>query len=143
MDKDTLALLGDCTVGIDMTVSTIDHVLPSVRDQVLRRRLQDSIRSHTDLREQSLILLQQWGGTEKRSSAMARNMSKFKAGTRLALKRDDPTAAEVVADSCDLGIRTLCRSRNRYTGADHAAKFLTEQLIACEENLSFSLRSFL
>ena len=74
---------------------------------------------------------------------MAKNMTRLRAGTRLALKRDDPTAAEVVADSCDLGIRTLCRSRNRYAGADHAAKFLTEQLIACEENLSATLRSFL
>ena len=61
----------------------------------------------------------------------------------VALGRDDPTAAEVVADGCDLGVRHLCRSRNRYAGADHAAQYLTEQLIACQENLSVSLRAFL
>lgn len=143
MDADTIALLGECTAGIDLAVSTIDSVLPSVRDQVLRRRLQDSIRSHEDLREQSRTLLQQWGGAEKRPSAMAKNMTRIRAEARMALKRDDPTAAEVIADSCDLGIRSLCRSRNRYAGADHTAKYLTEQLIACEENLSASLRSFL
>ena len=143
MDADTIALLGECTAGIDLAVSTIDSVLPSVRDQVLRRRLQDSIRSHEALRAQSLDLLQQWGGREKHPSPVALSLSRLKAGTRLALRRDDPTAAEVVADSCDLGIRALCRSRNRYAGADHAARFLTEQLITCQEQLSTSLRSFL
>ena len=143
MDADTLALLGDCTAGIELAVAAMDGVLPNVKDQVLRRKLQDSIRSHEDLREQSRTLLQQWGGAEKRPSAMAKNMTRIRTGARMALKRDDPTAAEVIADSCDLGIRSLCRIRNRYAGADHTAKYLTEQLIACEENLSASLRSFL
>lgn len=143
MDADTLALLGDCTAGIELAVAAMDGVLPNVKDQVLRRKLQDSIRSHEELRAQSLTLLQQWGGTEKHPSPMVLSLSRLKAGTRLALRRDDPTAAEVVADSCDLGIRALCRSRNRYAGADHAARFLTEQLITCQEQLSTSLRSFL
>ena len=40
MDRDTLFLLGDCTLGIAMTVAAMDGVLPNVKDQVLRRRLQ-------------------------------------------------------------------------------------------------------
>ena len=143
MDRDTLALLGACTAGIELAVSTMDGVLPRVKDQMLRRRLQDGIRSHEDLLAQSRSLLQQWGGTEQHPSPVTVQLSRLRTSTRLALGRDDPTAAEVVADGCDLGVRHLCRSRNRYAGADHAAQYLTEQLIACQENLSVSLRAFL
>jgi len=143
MDADTLALLGDCTAGIEMAVTAMDGVLLKVKDQVLRRKLQDSIRAHEDLRAQSLSLLQQWGGQEKHPSPVSLSLSRLKAETRLAWRRDDPTAAEVVADNCDLGIRRVCRSKNRHTGADQAAQFLADQLIACEENLSSALRSFL
>lgn len=143
MDRDTLFLLGDCTLGIAMTVSAVDRVLPSVKDQVLRRKLQDSIRAQEDLRVQSCRLLQQWGGKEKQPSAMAKNMSLLRDSTRMALRRDDPTAAEVVADSCDRQIRELCRSRNRYAGANSEALFLADRVIVTQEQLSAGLRSFL
>lgn len=142
MDKDTLALLGDCTAGIEMAVSTMDGILPSVKDQVLRRKIQESIGSHESLREQSRALLQQWGGTEKYPSPMAKGMAWLKTNTRMALGNDDTTAAYLVADGCDMGVRSLCRSRNRYAGADQEAKYLAEQLINCEEKLSASLRAF-
>ena len=79
MDADTLALLGDCTAGIELAVSAMDGVLPNVKDQVLRRKLQDSIRSHEALRAQSLDLLQQWGGTERHPSAMAKGRHSIRA----------------------------------------------------------------
>ena len=143
MDRDTLFLLGDCTAGIAMTVAAMDGVLPNVKDQVLRRRLQDSIRMQEQLREQSCRLLQQWGGTEKQPSAMAKGMTQLRNGTRMILRRDDPTAADVVADSCDRQVRELCRSRNRYTGANSEALFLADQIIASQEQLSAGLRNFL
>lgn len=143
MDRDTLFLLGDCTAGIAMTVAAVDGVLPNVKDQVLRRRLQDGIRAQENLREQTCQLLRQWGGTEKQPSAMAKNMTLLRGGTRMALRRDDPTAADVVADSCDRQVRELCRSRNRYTGANPEALFLADRVIACQEQLSAGLRSFL
>ena len=143
MNRDTLSLLADCTAGIDLAVSAMDGILPNVKDQVLRRKLQDGIHRHELLRNQTLCLLQQWGGKEKHPSSMTKNMVWLRNNARLAISRDDPTAAELVANGCDQGIRTLCRSRNRYSGADHAAKFLTEQIIACQENLSSGMRSFL
>jgi len=143
MNRDTFSLLGDCTAGIELTVSTIDGVLPNVKDQLLRRRLQDGIRSHEALRDQSLALLQQGGAAAKPLPPMTKRLTQLQITTRLALGRDDPTAADVVAHSCDRGVRELCRSRNRYTGADYEAQSLADRLIACQENLSSTLRSFL
>lgn len=142
MDQDTLHLLGDCTAGIDMAVSAMDGILPNVKDQTLRRKIQDGIHSHRDLHRQTLGLLNSLGGREQFPSPMAKGMAKLKISTRMALGGDDTTAAYLVADGCDMGVKSLCRSRNRYAGANQEAKFLAEQLIRCEEVLSSSLRPY-
>jgi len=142
MDRDTLSLLGDCTAGIDMAVSTMDGILPNVKDQTLRRKIQESVQSHHELRNQTLDLLQRVGGEEKLPNPMAKGMSWLKVNTKMALGGDDTTAAYLVADGCDMGVKSLCRSRNRYPNADQEAKYLAEQLINCEETLSASLRPY-
>lgn len=143
MYEDTIRLLGDCTAGIDMAVSTIDGILPSVKDQTLRRKLRDSVQTHQMLRDQTKTLLHQCGGAEKAPSPMAKGMAWLKTNAKMAMNGDDTTAAYLVADGCDMGIKVLCRSRNRYAGADTGAKALAERLIDCEEKLSASMRPFL
>ena len=143
MDRDTLELLGDCTAGIEMAVATMDGVLPNVRDQTLRRKIQESIRTHKDLREQTVDMLHQLGGQEKQPPLMAKSMSWLKTNAKFAFGPDDTAAAELVAGGCDMGIRSLCKSRNRYAGADREAKALAEQLIDCEEQLSAGLRPYM
>ena len=142
MDRDTLSLLGDCTAGIDMAVSTMDGILPNVKEQTLRRKIQESVQSHHELRNQTLDLLQRMGGEEKFPNPMAKGMSWLKVNTKMALGGDDTTAAYLVADGCDMGVKSLCRSRNRYPNAEQEAKYLAEQLINCEETLSASLRPY-
>lgn len=143
MNQDTISLLGDCTAGIDMAISTMDGVLPSVKDQTLRKKIQESVKSHQSLRKQTVDCLHRYGAEEKGSNPMAKGMSWLKTNTKLAFGGDDTTVAYLVADGCDMGVKSLCRSRNRYASADEEAKFLAEQLIDCEETLSASLRPFL
>ena len=143
MDKDTLSLLGDCTAGIHMAVSAMDEILPNVKNRALRRTIQDGVRHHHALRDQTLELLTRMGGTEKYPGPMARSMTRLRTGARMTLGGDDTTAAYLVADGCDAGVRALCRSRNRYANADQEAKFLAEQLIRCQEALSAGLRPYL
>ena len=143
MHQDTISLLGDCTAGIDMAISTMDGVLPSVKDQTLRKKIQESVKSHQSLRKQTVDYLHRCGAEEKGSNPMAKGMSWLKTNTKLAFGGDDTTVADLVATGCDMGVRSLCRSRNRYAGAEEEAKFLAEQLIDCEETLSASLRPFL
>lgn len=143
MDQDTISLLGDCTAGIDMAISTMDGVLPSVHDQTLRRKIQESVKSHQDIRRQTVEMLHRCGAKEKPCNPMAKGMSWLKTNTKLALGGDDTTVAYLVADGCDMGVKSLCKSRNRYANADQEAKYLAEQLIDCEETLSASLRPFL
>ena len=69
-------------------------------------------------------------------------MSWLVTNAKMALG-DDTTAAYLVADGCDMGVKSLCRSRNRYPAAEKDAKQIAESLIDCEEELSASMRPFL
>ena len=143
MNNDTIALLGDCTAGIEMAVSTMDSLLPGVRDLQLRKTLQESIENHKHLRKQVCNALDRYGGTGKAPSVMTKGMAKLKATARLAMRNDDTTAAYLVADGCDTGIRSLCKSQNRYSMANTEALELSQELIRCEESLSAELRPYL
>ena len=142
MQEDTLNLLADCSAGIKMALSTIDGILPGVQDHTLRQKLKDSVSTHHRIQDETLSMLQALGGSDKEPSAMAKSMSWLKTNTKMALG-DDTTAAYLVADGCDMGVKSLCRSRNRYPAAQKEAKAIAEQLIDCEEKLSTSMRPFL
>ena len=143
MDSDTIHLLGDCTAGITRTVSTIDHLLPVIKDRSLRQRLQTSRDDHQHLHQYACRLLDQYGGQEKRPGSLARNADRLRAMTHMAIRGDDMTAAGLICGSCDAGVRTLSRSSNRYCMADPDAIHLTQELIRCEEGLSATLRPYL
>lgn len=142
MHTDTIALLGDCTTGIDRAVSGINALLPDISDRGLRKRLRSSIHEHQVLYTQAQTMLLEYGGQLRTPSAIARGVNRLKTGARMVLG-DSTTAAELVAHSCDRGVRMLSRSCNRYTGATSDAVDLTRKLIRCEEILSSDLRAYL
>lgn len=142
MREDTIHLLGDCTAGIELTLSTINGLLPDIKDRALRQRLRDSMQDHKYLHHRTVSILRQYGAAEKSAGALTKSLSRIKTGARMALGGDDTTAAYLVADNCDTGVKVLCRSCNRYCMASRAAVALTQELIRCEEQLSAELRPF-
>ena len=143
MREDTIHLLGDCTAGITLAISAIDGLLPDIRDRALRQRLREGIQDHRQLQKQTVSMLRQYGAEEKPAGPMAKSLSWLKTNTRMAMGGDDTTAAYLVADQCDAGIKNLCRSQNRYCMASSAAVDLSRELIHCQERLSLELRPFL
>lgn len=143
MHEDTIRLLEDCTAGIELTLSAIDGLLPEIRNHALRQTLRSGREAHVQLHRRSCQLLQQVGGQARSPSALALGASWLRTNARMTLRGDDTTAAYLVAEGCDSGVKALCRSRNRYAGADAAALSLTRELIQCEDQLSNGLRPYL
>ncbi len=142
MREDTISLLGDCTAGISLTLSAMDSLMPDIQDRELRRALRNSIRDHQQLRSRTVSMLREYGAAERPASPAAKGMAWLKANTRMAMGGDDTTAAYLVADSCDAGVKHLCRSRNRYCMANRSAMELAQELICCQAKLSEELRPF-
>lgn len=142
MREDTIHLLGDCTTDIELTLSAMNGLLPDIKDRSLRLRLREGMQDHRALQRQTASMLQQYGIPQKSANPMVKSLSWLKTNTRMAMGGDDTTAAYLVANHCDSGVKSLCRSQNRYCMANQAALELTREVIRCQERLSAELRPF-
>lgn len=143
MNHDTIRLLGECDAGIQMAISAIDEVLPSVEDQHLRRTLHMSRTAHKDLRNQTHDLLKTYRASGKNPSAMAKSMSWLKTNARLAVKPGDPSVADLVVSGCNMGIKNLHKYQNQYAAANESSKSIADRLIGLEADLANSLYPYL
>ena len=143
MQNDTVRLLGECDAGIQMAISSIDEVLPSVTDPHLRKTLHLSRSAHRDLRCRTQNLLRACHASGKDPNPMAKSMSWLKTNAKLTFKPGDSSVADLVVSGCNMGIKNLHKSHNRYANADLSSKNVADELIGLEADLANSLYPYL
>ena len=67
----------------------------------------------------------------------------MKTNVKLAMDASDATAADLITDGCNMGVKSLSRYLNQYKAASEEAKDLTKRLIQMEEKLVVAIRRFL
>lgn len=143
IEPDTIKLLRECDAGIKMGVTSIDEVLEAVHDQEFREALRECRTGHKKLGEEIQSLLEQAHDDGKEPNPMAKGMSWMKTNVKLAMDASDETAADLITDGCNMGVKSLSRYLNQYKAASETAKDFTKRLIQMEENLVVAIRRFL
>ena len=143
MDNDTICLLKECDSGSKMAVSAIDEVLEKIKDGNLKELLTESKGHHEELREDIQNLLRENHAEEKEPNPMAKGMAWAKTNMMMGIDESDATAAEIITDGCNMGVKTLCRYENQYKAADKKARDLCHRLISIEETLAKDIRGYL
>ena len=62
---------------------------------------------------------------------------------KLMSEHPDVSAAELIIDGCNMGIRSIYKYFNKYPAADVDIKRLVDDIVKEEEDLSVKLRKFL
>ena len=141
---DNVQLLKECDAGAKMAVSSFDDVLEHVCDCNMKKLLQDSKKEHEKLGNEIHILLKECGAQDKDPNPMAKSMSKMKSNFMMGMKEDsDETAADLITDGCNMGIKSLYKYMNQYPKADEKVKDLCTRLISIEDQLRKELRGYL
>ena len=140
---DTIKLLRECNAGIKMGEDAIKQVLPRARNKDLRHALQVCKNTHASLGDETHSMLLSHKGDTKDAHPIARTMSNMKIYTTLMTGESDKKIADLMTDGCDMGIKSLYKYLNQYQAADEKAKDLTKRIIASEEYLEKSMRTFL
>lgn len=140
---DTVHLLETCCSGAAMAICALDDVLPAVEAPALRETLSQSRALHQALGIQAQDLLRQLHQQPAGAGGAKKTMSRLKTGLRLSFSPGDHSVADLITDGCNLGVKTLNRCRNRYSGASPQACRIAESLIAGEEQLTAAMRSYL
>lgn len=142
-DGDTVKLLRECDAGIKMGISAIDDVIDDVKNGQFRQLLHDSKNQHEKLKQEIVELLDEHHDDGKGPNPMAKGMSKIKTNMKMAMETTDNTAADLMIDGCNMGVKSLSRYLNQYKSADRKSRDITGRLVEIEDRLSVDLRQFL
>lgn len=143
IEQDTIKLLRECDAGIKMGVSSIEEVLPYVKDNNLKRMLEECKRRHKRLGNELEETLEHFHDEGKEPNAMAKTMSWVKTNVKLTLNESDQTIAGLMTDGCNMGVKSLNRYLNQYQAADEASKDIAKKLSHLEERLTEEIRPYL
>lgn len=143
IQQDTIRLLRECDAGVRMGIASLDDVRKRVREDDLDARLAASRREHEHLGEKIRAALRRFGDEGKAPAAVARGMAWLKASAGLAAEPSRETAADLITDGCNMGVKSLSRYLNQYAAADEDSKAIARQLIALEDALAKQMRDFL
>lgn len=141
--EDTINLLKECNAGVKMGVNSIDDVLGYVQNENLKQMLTASKEEHQRLGSELHHLLNQYDESGKEPSLMAKSMSWMKTSMKMAVDQSDSTAADLMTDGCNMGVKFLNRYLNQYQAADETSKNIAKELICMEEQLTRDMRPYL
>ena len=143
-NRDSIKLLKECDAGSKMAVSSLEDILDKVENVHLKKLLHETKEHHEKLGNEIHSLLMKYGSEEKDPNPMAKSMSKMKSNFMMGMKEDsDETAADLITDGCNMGIKSLYKYMNQYPNADKKVKDLCTRLISIEDQLRKELRGYL
>lgn len=142
-ESDTIHLLRECDAGIQMGITAIEEVIDYVKEDKFRQLLETCKDKHETLRKDLEKILKEHKEEGKDPNPMVRGMSWMKTKGKLAIDASDPTAADLITDGCNMGVKSLHRYLNQYQDAEEDVKDLAKRLINLEEKLSVDIRGYL
>lgn len=143
IEQDTIRLLRECDAGIKMGVDSIEDVLEHVKSPKFCKLLQECAQNHNQLDSELQQLLEKYQDEGKDPNPIAKGMSWVKSEVMMGLKDCDATAADLITDGCNMGVKSLNKYLNKYQAADETSKDLCKRLIRLEEKLAVDIREFL
>lgn len=142
-NSDTLKLLRECDAGTKMAVSSIDEVLEKVCGSDMKELLRESKNHHEKLGNEIYSLLNSHDTKEKEPTPIAKGMSWMKTNIKMSMDNSDAAVSDIITEGCNMGIKSLNRYLNQYSGADKSSKEICTKLISIEEELCKELRKYL
>ncbi len=143
IEQDTVKLLRECDAGVKMGTSSINDVIGHVKSESLKKYLADCRNEHEELGNEIGTLLDKYHDDGKAPNPIAKGMSWFKTGVKLAVDESDGTIADLMTDGCNMGVKSLNRYLNEYEAADEVSKDIAKRLINLEERLAIDIREYL
>lgn len=143
IEHDTIKLLRECDAGIKMGITSIYDVLGYVKNEELRQELTTYKNKHEKLKEEMMLLLDQYHDDGKEPNPMAKGMSWLKTNVKLVMDESDETIADLMLDGANMGVKSLTKYLHEYQAADEKSKDLAKRLIKLEEKMAEEMRKFL
>lgn len=143
INNDTIELLKECNAGIKMGISSIDDVLPSVKNLSFKQKLEKCKKEHEKLETETKNILNDYDDSGKEPNPMAKAMSWIKTNAKMSFDPSDKTISNLMTDGCNMGVKSLNKYLNQYEATEEKVKDITKRLINLEEKLAIDIRQYL
>lgn len=141
--NDTVSLLKECNAGCKSATNSLEQVQGYIKSNALKALVEKYDKRHIALGDECHSLLEEAGAKEKDPAPIPAAMAKL--GTDIKLTLNDTTShiANLLADGCHMGIKSLNKYKNQYKNADDNAVHITENLIKLEMEMYRDLLTFM
>ena len=143
INNDTIELLKECNAGIKMGISSIDDVIPSIKNPSFKQKLEKYKKEHEKLETETKNILNDYDDSGKEPNPMAKAMSWIKTNAKMSFDPSDKTISNLMTDGCNMGVKSLNKYLNQYEAAEEKVKDITKRLINLEEKLAIDIRQYL
>ncbi len=143
IQEDTIRLLRECNAGVKMGVSSIAEIVDKTQNKQFRELLTKAQTEHEKLGNETRELLNKYHDEGKEPNPLAKGMSWLKTNVMLSMEDSDQTAADLMTDGCNMGVKSLSKYLNQYKAAEEQAKDIAKKLIKLEDNLAKDIRCYL
>ncbi len=143
MNEDTINLLKECNSGCKMATNSMEQMNPYIDNDAFKTMVNNYNKKHIDLGDKCHELLNSEGENEKDPQSMQKIFSWMKTEVQLRMKEDDEKIAEMLADGCHMGIKSLSKYLKQYKEATPDSINLTMQLIKEEQEFYQELLHYL
>lgn len=142
-EQDTINLLKECDAGSKMAVSAINEIKDKIHCPDFQALLQETLDHHAKLGNDIHETLLKHHSGEKNPNPIAKSMAWLKTNMQMEIDESDQTAADLMTDGCNMGIKSLYKYMNQYPDADNTAKEFCTRLISIEQELRKCIRPYL
>ena len=143
IEQDTIRLLRECDSGVKMGISSIEDVIDRIQQDSMREILARCKQEHAELHKKIQARLEKFQDEGKDPNPIIKGMSWMKTNFKMGIKESDKTAASLMTDGCNMGVKSLNQYLNEYEAAEEYAKDIAKKLIALEQKLAEDLQPYL
>jgi hypothetical protein len=139
LDEDSVRLLREINAGCKTATESMEQVLPYVKNHDLSGLIKDYCSRHNTIGLEVHRMLNDNGESEKDPAPTGELFMSLTTELKLMLDKGTDRCAELMADGCSMGIKSVAKYKNKYAKADGQALGLANRLIYTEQEFFTSL----
>ncbi len=143
MNEDSIKLLREVNSGCKNATDSFGQVMEFIKDNGMLAMVKEYNEKHVKIGDTCHQLLNENGENEKDPSSIAKAFMWFTTEVKMMVDDDDSHIAELLADGCNMGMKSLSRYIRQYEKAGQKEKELARHLIQIEMELYEKLLNYL
>ncbi len=143
MEKQSVEILKECSVGCKMAIDSMNQIMEYVRDERLAKVIEAANQKHCKLEERATKALTSHGKCAEEPGKAIEAFSWLTTEMKMMIKDDSRQIAKIMTNGCNMGIQSIMAVINTNPQADAESMDIAKDIVKAEEEFAKELKPFL